>query len=81
MGHLGFFIAGGATAPPGAILMVESYVLQNAFGSMPPELQGIMNRMLFGFWVTGLILIIVGSVLLITGLIKYKNRYGKYSTL
>lgn len=80
MGHLGYFIAGGATAPGGVILMVESYVLRNAFGTMPPEVQGIMNWMLNGFWIAGLILLIVGSVFLITGLIKYKNRYEKYST-
>ncbi len=72
MGHLGFLIAGAATAPGGAGLLLASYYIKLLL--QMGELQTFIRAMSFGFFTAGLCLIVVGSILLIIGLYKYSHR-------
>ncbi len=78
--YLGYLIAALAIGPGGAVFLVFSYVFRVMFQSIgPPELEPMIRMFVFGFFVAGLIMVIVGSIFLIIGLHNYRNRY-KYDT-
>ncbi|NVM52065.1 MAG: hypothetical protein HWN66_00085 [Candidatus Helarchaeota archaeon] len=70
-GHLGFLIAGGATAPGGVTFIIMAYMFK--LMSIDP-VEEMMRVMSLGFFIAGLCLTIFGSIFLIIGLYKYRNR-------
>ncbi len=80
VGHVGFLVAGVATAPGGATFLIMSNIFKMMFQEVliPEELEPLINSMVFGFFIAGLCLLIVGSTLLCIGLYKYRHRYDVY---
>lgn len=79
--HLGYLIAAANTGPSGIVFLVFSFVFRLLFSSptFPPEMAPLVNYMVFGFFLAGLILAIAGGVLLLIGIVKYRNRDAAYT--
>ena len=70
MGYLGYLIAGGAVMSGGG-----SFIM---LGLLYPKIFPSLNRIWYGFLWAGIISLIIGGILLITGLVQRSHRFDKY---